>query len=127
MLRALRKQLKPTGRMAFYNIHPAPGLTERDYHHCLSSGPPAVGLRRRTHRDLLETAGFEIVETRDVTAGYRDTRAAFLAEEEKMSAQLTEVFGVEGLQERLRYARRKLQAVDGGLHRRSMFVVTPDC
>jgi hypothetical protein len=125
VLRALRGLLKPTGAMAFYNIHPAPGLNARDYRHCLSAGPPAVGLRRRTHSDLLEAAGFEVVESRDVTGEYRDVRAGFLAQEERLSEELIEALGVEPLRARLDSYRRKLRAVDAGLQRRSMFVVKP--
>ena len=64
--------------MAFYNIHPAPGLDDRDYRHCLSVGPPSVGLRRRTHRQLLEAAGFT-VDVYEETPGWPEPMTAAYA------------------------------------------------
>lgn len=117
--------LKPTGRMAFLNIHPSSGLDEKAYRRSLRVGPPAVGLRRRTQRELLETAGFEVVEWRDVTESYRGVRTALLDLERGLSSGDTAGSDDEAARARLRCHLESLEAIDTGLHRRTLIVVEP--
>jgi hypothetical protein len=125
VLRALREQLKPTGRMAFISIHPASGLGQSDYRRSLKAGPPAIGLRRRSHNDLLETAGFELVESVDLTDDYLEVRRLYLEQAEKEADQLSGDSRDDSVEDRLLSLRQKCEAVEEGLHRRTLFVARP--
>lgn len=119
MLRASYRLLRPGGRLAILTIHPAPGLSERDYRRACRDGPRAVAVRR-DHRALLSAAGFVDVEGVDETGLWRRTQAAWHDEAEPVAEMLRAAEG-ERFDERQQERRTTLAAIDDGLLRRSLF------
>ncbi len=108
--------------MAFCTIHPAEGLSERDYRRALRAGPRAVATRKRSHRELLARAGFVDIDETDVTAEYRTTAMEMLARQAQFEDQLRRHEAGKTFEEKQEDLTRVVTAIDEGILRRSLFV-----
>lgn len=120
MLRALRRLLRPGGRIAFTTILVAPGLLPAQRLRARRSGPRAVASRREEAR-LLVSAGYVEVEHVDVTAEFAITTRAWVEESDRHREQLVAVQGHADFAQRQRERRSQLAAVEDGLLRRGLF------
>jgi hypothetical protein len=126
VLRALKRLLRPGGRIAFTTIFVTPGLAPAAHRRACRSGPRAVASRSRQAR-LLASAGYVDVNELDVTAEFATTARAWLAGWEANADQLASLEGPGAFAERQRERRTQLAAIDDGLLRRALFSATrPD-
>jgi hypothetical protein len=120
VLRACAKLLQPGGRTAFFTIHGAPGLTVSQRRLVSRHGPPAVA-SPRTHRELLEAAGFdEIIET-DYSDEFVTVTQGWIDQWDLHRSAMEATWGVEQVKARQHQRRAYLRTVRAGLMRRSLF------
>ena len=119
MLRACRRLLRPGGRTAFTTILEAPGLAPAARRRASAAGPRAVAMRS-DHQRLLRAAGFQDITELDVTAAFRATAAAWLAESDAHADQLARLEPPGAFAQRQADRRAMLAAIDGGLLRRAL-------
>ncbi len=105
--------------MGFTSIFEAPGLSSAARRRARAAGPRAVAMRS-THRRLLRAAGFADVTEVDVTAAFRATAAAWLAEWESHVDDLARLEPPGAFEQRLADRRALLAAVDAGLLHRTL-------
>ena len=122
MLRACKRLLRPAGRIAFYTIFIAPGLSEAAYRRAARAGPSAVTSRRREQVDLLRSAGFAAVREIDVTAAFLRATRAWHEARARYAGQLSQAEGEGSFRERQRDYHLQARAIEAGLLRRSLFV-----
>lgn len=120
MLRALKRLLRPGGRMAYTTIYVAPDLTPSQRRRAHRSGPRAVASRSEQGR-LLASAGFVDIESVDVTAEFAATARAWLAGCERYAAELALLESPEAFEQRQQERRRQLRAIEDGLLSRGLF------
>jgi hypothetical protein len=126
VLRASRHLLGPSGRTAFFTIHPAPGLSASQRRRAHRDGPVAVAASR-PHRDLLQDAGFVDIDEIDCTTEFAQTARAWVEECDRHREHLIDLQGVTDFEQRQHDRRAQLRAVEEGLLRRSLFIATrPD-
>ena len=126
MLRALRRILRPKGRMAFQTIQVTPGLTDGDRRRAHRSGPWAVASVHHP-AELLGRAGFVEIHTADQTDEFRTTARAWIDQWEEHRTSLVELYGDETFETRQQERRVQLQAIEDGLLQRSLvFGTSPD-
>lgn len=99
----------------------APGLSVREHRQAVRAGPPAVRTRG-DHGTMLLSAGFAVVEEKDVTPDYLTVVRAWLREASARADALRAVHGDRVFEERQRDRRLHVAAVERGLLRRSLFV-----
>jgi SAM-dependent methyltransferase len=117
VLRACRRLLRPGGRIGFYSIVESPGLSAAARRRARAAGPRAVAMRS-DHRRLLRAAGFGDITESDVTAAFAATAAAWLAETEPYTAELSRLEPPGTFAQRQADRRRMLAAIHAGLLRR---------
>ncbi|HEU4759487.1 MAG TPA: hypothetical protein VFT91_05835 [Dehalococcoidia bacterium] len=122
MLRACWRVLRPGGRMAFYTIFIAEGLSERDYRRAARARGPGITSWRRQQSDLLRSAGFVEIEELDLTDEFLRVARAWLAARSRRAAELRQAEGAEEFEQRLRESRAGVRAIEAGLIRRALFV-----
>jgi hypothetical protein len=123
VLRANRRVLRPGGRIAFYTIAVARGLTTRDRRRAVCCGPPAVGTRS-DYRSLLRSAGFVEIDEVDVTAAYLDTARAWLRHRQEFEAGLAALEPPGAFADKLACRRRAIALIEAGHLRRSLLIAT---
>jgi hypothetical protein len=121
VLRASRQLLSSGGRIAFYTIHPTPGLSVRERRRAHRDGPVAVA-SPLTNRELLQRGGFVCIEETDRTDEFAVTAAAWIDQWDRHYDALADVLGADKVDERQRERRIQLRAVEDGLLRRSLLV-----
>ena len=119
MLRASRRILRPSGRTAFFTIHPAPGLTPAQRRRASRDGPIAVAAAR-PHRELLEAAGFTEVAETDCTAEFAATTRAWLDHWDAGHDDLVALLGEQAFADRQADRRAQLRAIEVGILARSL-------
>ena len=77
MLRASRRLLRSGGRLAFFTISIAGGLSEAEHRRAAAAGPPAPDGPRLS--ETLDRAGFADIREVDVTPDFLITARAWLA------------------------------------------------
>ncbi len=112
--------LVPGGRLAFYTIFVAPGLSEAAERRARAAGPRAVATRR-DHLSLLASAGFADLAEIDLTEAYRETARRWFVESERRADALRGVEGEELFEERQAERLELLAAAQDGLLHRSLF------
>ena len=120
MLRALKRLLRPSGRLAYTTILVAPGLSPAQRRNARRSGPRAVA-SRSDQRRLLASAGYVDIDTVDLTAEFAATARAWIDGWAANEAELTTLESAERFAERQRDRRSQLRAVEDGLLHRAMF------
>jgi cyclopropane fatty-acyl-phospholipid synthase-like methyltransferase len=121
VLRASQRLLRPGGRLAFFTISSAAGLSPADRRRALAAGPPE--LDGPDVSDLLRRAGFADVSEVDVTADYLVTTRAWRA------ARLHHRDTVRPIDpamydERLAKGENAIEAIETGLLRRTLHTAT---
>ena len=119
MLRACRRLLRPGGRLAFFTIHVAQGLSLADRRRAFSAVPvaaagPDVG-------DLLRRARFEVVEETDLTSAYAQTARDWLAARLKHREELRPLDPAT-YDDRVARGRSLIPVIEAGLLRRSLYL-----
>lgn len=125
VLRACRTLLRPGGRLGFFTITVAAGLSKRQHRRAARAGPRAVSARRDT-ASLLRQAGFVDIAETDVTPEYRLTIQAWFDAAESHRREL-ERTDAALLEEQQRDRRLMLAAVTEGLLRRSLLLAVRPC
>jgi hypothetical protein len=121
VLRASRQLLRPGGRIAYFTIHPAPGLDPRQRRRAHRDGPAGVA-SHLSQRELLERAGFLDVDEADCTAEFGSVSQAWIEQFERHHDALAELLGAAELEQRQAERRIQLRAIHDGLLRRSFLV-----
>ena len=119
MLRACRRLLRPGGRLAFFTIHVAQGLSAADRRRALGAAPaaaagPDIG-------DLLRRARFDVVEEADLTLAYAQTARDWLAARLKHREELRPL-DPSTYDDRVARGRNVIPVIEAGLLRRSLFL-----
>ena len=119
MLRASRRLLRSGGRLAFFTISIAAGLSVAEQRRAAAAGPPAPDGPHLP--ELLERAGFADAHEVDVTADFLATARAWLA------ARLRHRDTVRSLDPamydgRLDQGKASIAAIEEGLLRRTLHI-----
>ena len=119
MLRASRRLLRSGGRLAFFTISIAGGLSDSDHRRAAAAGPPSPDGPDVSH--LLERAGFADVREVDVTADYLTTARAWLAARLR-HRDVVRPLDPEMYDGRLDQGRASIAAIEEGLLRRTLHI-----
>jgi cyclopropane fatty-acyl-phospholipid synthase-like methyltransferase len=120
VLRALKRLLRPGGRIAFTTIYVTPGLSPTERRRAHRSGPRAVASRAEQPR-LLAAAGFVDVDELDLTNEFARTGRAWIEEWDRNANELQALEGLVAFEDRQRDRRVQLRAIEDGLLRRGLF------
>jgi hypothetical protein len=115
--------LRPGGRIAFYTIAVARGLSAEDHRRAVCCGPPAVGTRSN-YLSLLRSAGFVELDEVDVTAAYLDTARAWLRYGQEFEAGLAALEPPGAFADKLARRRDAIALIEAGHLRRSLLLAT---
>ena len=119
VLRACRRVLKPGGRIAFYTIYVAPGLSVPGYRRIMKFWPSAA-TGSRSLSEMLEAAGFIGVRDTDVTKQYQKTSRAWVEGRRRRYDGLERAMGEETLKGKIEEGKAILASIKDGLLRRSL-------
>jgi cyclopropane fatty-acyl-phospholipid synthase-like methyltransferase len=122
MLQECRRVARPGARMAFFVIslaRPAEDDHERSVMEC--SGPPYLQAPAG-YGELLEQAGWMLLERNDVTAEFARCMRVLLQETESRSAALAAILGVDEVNARLERRKSTAHAIALGLLQREFFL-----
>ena len=114
--------LRKGGRLAFFTIFIAEGLSPAAYRRALRSGPSAGGTRRRNHHDMLFSAGFRLLEETDLTADFLRTARAWFEGRRRYEGEMRAALSAERYEEQQRDSETQIRAIEDGLLRRALFV-----
>ena len=106
--------------MAFFTIHPSPGLSRAQRRRVSRHGPPAVA-SRRPHRELLERARFVEVTETDCSAEFVAVAQGWIDQWDLHRAEMEAIWGKADFADRQRGRRGYLRVVEAGIMRRSLF------
>jgi hypothetical protein len=123
VLRANKRVLRKGGRIAFYTIAVARGLSPRDRRRAVCCGPPAVGTRS-DYLSLLGSAGFVELDEIDVTAAYLDTARAWLRYGQEFESTLAALQPPGTFADKLARRRGAIASIEAGHLRRSLLLAT---
>jgi cyclopropane fatty-acyl-phospholipid synthase-like methyltransferase len=116
VLRACRRLLKPRGRLAFFTIVAAPGLSTSEHRRAVRLGPRATDSTRSVDV-LMGAAHFAAVEVADVTGDFLHTAREWHSAFAQHEAELRDVIGPQW-DERQTERGEIIQAIEEGLLRR---------
>lgn len=122
MLRACRAVLRPSGRIAYFTIAIAPGLSERDRLRAARAGPRSVRAGGLSQSELLGAAGFVDIEERDVTPEFLVTNRGWYELREANAGKIMPLEGEEDFHDRQTDLFGQWKATEAGLLRRLMLV-----
>ena len=120
MLRALRRLLRPGGRIAHTTIYVSAGLPPAARRRAHRSGPRAVASRADQPK-LLASAGFVDVTEVDLTDEFAITGRAWIDQWDRHAEELILLEGRAAFDERQHDRRVQLRAIEAGLLRRGLF------
>lgn len=120
MLRALKRLLRPGGRIALTTIYVTAGLPPAARRRAHRSGPRAVAART-SQPELLASAGFVDIAEVDLTREFAMTGRAWVEQWDLHVDELIELEGRAAFEERQRDRRVQLRAIEDGLLRRGLF------
>ena len=123
MLRALKRLLRPGGRIALTTIYVTPGLSPAARRRAHRSGPRAVASRADQPK-LLASAGFVDVGEVDLTKEFAITGSAWVNQWDLHADELIALEGQAAFEERQRGRRVQLRAIEDGLLRRGLLAAT---
>lgn len=107
--------------MGFSTIFETPSLPPAARRRARAAGPRAVAMRS-TNQRLLRSAEFGDITELDVTAAFRDTAAAWLAESQAHADELARLEPPGAFVQRQADRRAMLAAIDAGLLRRALLL-----
>jgi len=125
VLNACRRMVRADGRMVFTVISVAPGLSGDAYGRAVENGPEFIESDTE-YPALLTQTGWAVIDYRDITLDYAATCRRQLEADEDCKEVLTTLIGGAEFADRLTAWRSKLSALNDGLLRRELFVVTRD-
>jgi len=123
VLRALRRLLRPGGRIAYTTIFVAPELSPAERRRAQRSGPRAVA-SRSDQRRLLISAGYVDVQMIDLSAEFATTARAWLEGWEANAEELSALDSPGAFAQRQHERQVQQRAIDDGLLRRGLFSAT---
>jgi len=121
VLRACRRSLRPGGRIAFYTIFLAPGLSPAERHRAINAGPPSA-FSSAEQTSLLRSAGFRRIEETDLTPEYLRVARAWYAARERHAAALIAATSEDEFRKGQAERREYIATIEAGLLRRALFV-----
>lgn len=121
VLRACRQVIRTGGRMVFSVISIAPGLSSEDYRLAVDAGPPFVE-SAIDYPTMLRQTGWTIMDCVDLTVEYGQAHRRLLRELATHADELRAQLGATQFSERIALKRATLQAIEGRLLRRELFV-----
>jgi SAM-dependent methyltransferase len=125
MLQACRGAIRADGRTVFTVISLAPDLAAADYEFIKRSGAPPFVDTDEDYPALLRRSGWTIEEHIDLTRDFLDASSRTLREEEARRNELTALLGGTALAEKLTRRRARIDALEKGWLKRSLFSVSP--
>jgi hypothetical protein len=123
VLRALKRLLRPGGRIAYTTIFVTPGLDHARRRRARRSGPRAVGSRIDQHQ-LLLSAGFTDIDMVDLTPEWARTARGWLEGWTANQTELTARESPAAFAQRQQERQTQVRAIDNGLLRRGLFYAT---
>lgn len=123
VLRACRRVLKESGRLAFYVIHYRAGLSDTEKAVVATEVPDYVNTSH-SYASMLEKAGFVHIEQHDVTAEYEGASTRWLEAADDLGDELREALGSEVFDRKLAYRRAARPGIESGARRRSLFTAS---
>lgn len=124
VLRECRRAIRASGRMAFFVVFIAEGLSARDHAEAVAAGPPFVEAETG-YRNLLARAGWRQVDVIDMTATFAKSARAMLRAREVHADQLMEMMRAGEYEQMMSRNRQLIPAIDLGLLNRALFVAEP--
>ena len=122
MLRACRRLLRPSGKIAFYTIFIAPGASDADRRSMLALGDPPALASSATEAELLRSAGFVGIEETDETQEYLRTSRGWYEGRERYAEELRQIEGAQAFADGQENRRKRIGFIEAGLQRRALFV-----
>jgi hypothetical protein len=120
VLRAARRLLRPGGRLALATIELAPDAPLAARRRLRDQLPRAVAARR-PYRQLLASAGFTGIGSRDVTPAYLRTARAWIEQTRLHLDALVTARGAASVSDSLATWEATVEAVTAGWLRRSLY------
>ena len=124
VLKSCRRAIRADGRMVFSVIMIAPGLVAADHERAAASGPPFIETDL-SYAEMLDRAGWQVTEHRDLTADYIVSMGKMVNELETRAEEIEEIFGEDDASQERARRRATLAALKQGLLRRELFAATP--
>jgi cyclopropane fatty-acyl-phospholipid synthase-like methyltransferase len=121
VLKAMRRLLKPSGRMAFTTIHTPPDLDAARKKLAHRYGPRMVNSRLE-YPVMLDGVGFRNVRSTDITNEYSRISRAWYKARGRYDEELRAALGDERVCEMECDSRLNVHGIERGLLRRSVFV-----
>jgi len=121
MLRECRRVARSEAGMLFSVIAITPGLAEAEYARAVEAGPPFVEVPS-DYEQLIQSAGWFVVEQRDVTAEYARSLRVLVENMTRRKAEIAEAIGIENLQEQTRSRKDQISAIERRLLKREIFL-----
>lgn len=124
VLRSCRRVVRAYGKMVFSVISIAPDLPAAEYARAAASGPPFIETEI-SYPEMLEQAGWEISDHRDLTTDYMAAVRHMLDQLERHADEIAKLFGDDDASEERARQRATLESLERGLLRRDLFAVLP--
>lgn len=123
-LKACRSVIDANGKMIFSVILISPGLTKAEYQRAMECGPSFMAAEDR-YENLLDTAGWKLVNRTDLSEEFFETLRVMLGNELDHAEALDKLLGKEETLHRLTRTRSYIEGLELGLIRRELFQVVP--
>lgn len=124
VLDACRRLIVSGGRMVFTVISIAPGLSGKDLDAAISAAPKFAGAHQG-YSDMLRDADWTTIEARDITAEFLASCRAMDAAREQFKGALAGLMSIQEMLDGDLRTQAKIEAIERGLIRRELFVVSP--
>jgi len=124
VLKACREVVSAKGKMVFSVILITPGLSQADHQKAVESGPSFIAAEA-DYPELLDVAGWKLVEQVDLSASFIETLQVMLENEIHYASELEDLLGTEESLRRRSRSEASIFGVEQGLIRRELFHVVP--
>ncbi len=124
VLRACRQVVRAGGRMVFSVISITPGLSSDDYRLAVEAGPPFIE-SAVDYPTMLWQTGWTITDCVDLTIEYGQAHRRLLRELATHADEVRELLGTAPYAERIELKGATVQAIEGRLLRRELFITDP--
>ena len=124
VLKSCRRVVRSGGKMVFSVIYITPNITAAACEQAKAGGPPFVE-SPASYPDMLQEAGWEIVDQIDQTAEYLESIRRHIAGQKSYANKIAKTFGKDEASERFARKRATVSALVNDLLRRELFEVVP--
>lgn len=124
VLKACRRVIATNGKMIFTVILISPGLSRADYQKGMECGPSFMATED-SYENLLDTAGWRLVNRTDLSSEFFETLRVMLDNELDHAKALDKLLGKEETLHRLTRTRSYIEGLERGLIRRELYHVVP--